>query len=66
MAKKLWTVTMEAEVVVVADSEEEARDAAEQAVIDVDLEMHPVQMHSMPCGWAHAIRAAENGCEAGK
>jgi len=52
MAKKLYTVTIEAEVVVVAESPEEAQEEAEQAVIDTELHFHAVPMHSLPAGWS--------------
>lgn len=51
---KLYTVSISHEVVVIAESEDEAREAAEQAWRDVseyDLDMTPIEMSYLPSGW---------------
>lgn len=52
--KKLYTVMVEAEVVVLAENEEDAQDAAQEAIDDMgsyDLDYSVQPMLYLPCGW---------------
>lgn len=49
--KKLYVVTVETEIVVVADDEADAVDAARDASIDFDLDYAAAPMRFLPWGW---------------
>jgi hypothetical protein len=52
--KKLWTVTIEQEIVVVAENEADAEEAARDALGRHDVEpevSHARQMSHLPCDW---------------
>lgn len=52
--KKLYTVTIEAEIVVLADSEEEAAEEAQDAMSELssyDYDIHAMPMRYLPGGW---------------
>lgn len=52
--KKLWTVTIETEIVVVAETQEDAVDTAEDAMSDLssyDYSTHAAEMVHLPSGW---------------
>jgi hypothetical protein len=64
VGKKLYTVTIEAEIVVVADDAAEAEEAAHDAMSDLssyDYDISATPMRFLPSGWEmNAIPYGEN------
>jgi hypothetical protein len=51
MAKQLFTVTVEHEIIVVADSADKAEDLAREADIDEEPDFHATPLRYLPAEW---------------